>query len=374
MKTKILMSFVLTAIVLSSIMTFAEEQTIVSPPPTTITPPGPTPTPVTVAAPSDIISKADNYIVSLIGKDYFMNNLNYFQSSDSGSVGKGGARYWVAYTYKIPHEFYVGTNSVQVFLDASGNVVSYRGPTKAHTFAITKEDAEKIAYENGLRASLFDAIIRTGSSWNMAEDYVWLVSATGQYESSATPSAVFLDVDTGAVLKSEGIGTTVPTGTGTSGSATIGQSTGPFVLNGTIDETVVHIIPGAGCIGDKCPLSEARTAPSHKGTLQTPAISIEYEGDLAVFGSKLVMKTSTGQQQINILPKDAVDISNMPQSSVKKVELKEKSQKPVYSVSGMRQARLFFIMPVSMEIDTEVDAGTGSIISVSKPWWSFLAW
>lgn len=367
MKTTILTALALMAIIMSPLAVFAEEQTIV-------TPPSPTPTPVTVAAPSDIISKANNYITSLVGKEYFINNLNYSQSSDLGSVGKGGSRYWVAYTYKIPYEFYIGTNSVQVSLDGSGNVVSYRGPTKAHTFAITKENAEKIAYNNGLRASSFDAIIITGSSWNMAEDYIWLISATGQYESGATLSAVFLDVDTGKVLKSEGIGTTIPTGTGTAKNGTIGAPTGPIVVGGTItNETIIHIIPGEGCTGDRCPLGEARIAPTLKGTLQTPSVSAEYEGDLSVSGSKLVMNTSAGQKQINYMPGDAVRISETPNLESAKVELKEKSGRPIYSVTGIKQSKLLFIIPISMEVNTEVDAGTGSIISVSKPWWSFLA-
>lgn len=41
------------------------------------------------------------------------------------------------------------------------------------------------------------------------QTYVWLVSAVGKYETSATLGAVFLDVDTGKVLKTEGIGTAV---------------------------------------------------------------------------------------------------------------------------------------------------------------------
>jgi len=85
------------------------------------------------------------------------------------------------------------------------------------------------------------------------------------------------------------------------------------------------------------------------------------------------MNTSAGQQQINIMPEDAVNISGATLSNAK-VALKEINQKPVYSVIGARQARLFLIIPVQMEINTEVDAGTGSVISVSKPWWSFLVW
>lgn len=116
-----------------------------------------------------------------------------------------------------------------------------------------------------------------------------------------------------------------------------------------------------------------KPASEGRGVLETSVASAEYEGDFFVSGSNLVMNTSTGQRQINIMPEDAVNISGASLSNVK-VGLKETNQKPVYSVIGTRQARLFFIMPVQMEINTDVDAGTGAIISVTKPWWSFLAW
>lgn len=156
-------------------------------------------------------------------------------------------------------------------------------------------------------------------------------------------------------------------------SGTVGAPTGSIILNGTINGTIIHIIPGEGCTGDRCPLSEARTAPVLKGVLETPDVSVEYEGELAVSGSKIFMKTSAGQKQINVMPEDAARVSDIPLSAIKKIELKEKNQKPVYSVIGVKQAKLFFIIPTSMEINTEVDAVTGSIIYVNKPWWSFLA-
>jgi uncharacterized membrane protein YkoI len=56
------------------------------------------------------------------------------------------------------------------------------------------------------------------------------------------------------------------------------------------------------------------------------------------------------------------------------IELREESQQPIYSVKGMTQTKLLFVIPVSMKIETKISAETGNVISVSKPWWSFLAW
>ena len=57
-----------------------------------------------------------------------------------------------------------------------------------------------------------------------------------------------------------------------------------------------------------------------------------------------------------------------------KIELKERNEKPVYLVKTIKKARLFFLIPISMKIETQVNAQTGDVISVQKPWWSFFVW
>lgn len=56
------------------------------------------------------------------------------------------------------------------------------------------------------------------------------------------------------------------------------------------------------------------------------------------------------------------------------VELIEENEKQIYVIDGTRKKRLFFIIPVDVNIQTQVDSQTGEIISTKKPWWSFLAW
>lgn len=111
---------------------------------------------------------------------------------------------------------------------------------------------------------------------------------------------------------------------------------------------------------------------SDEGILQVGSASADYTGKVEVRESKIMMNTSAGERQILVMPADAIRISGIAGNASMTVELKEKSSKAVYSVTGARQARLFFIIPVSMEISADVDAETGNVISVSKPWWSFL--
>lgn len=141
-----------------------------------------------------------------------------------------------------------------------------------------------------------------------------------------------------------------------------------------LTKTVIHTIDK-----NKQPVSHdvslRKTTPGNKGILETAFASVEYSNELTIEESKLLMKTSVGKKPINIMPEDAIAISETPNlGTVKKIELKEESQKPVYSVKGTKQARILFIFPVSLEVETKVSAETGKVVSVIKPLWSFLAW
>ncbi len=118
-----------------------------------------------------------------------------------------------------------------------------------------------------------------------------------------------------------------------------------------------------------------KTTPGNKGILETTFVSVEYSNELIVKESKLFMKTSVGEKPINVMPEDAIAVSETPDiKSIRKIELKEEAQKPVYSMEGIKRARLFFLFPVSLKIEIKVSAGTGQVISAKKPWWSFLTW
>lgn len=78
-------------------------------------------------------------------------------------------------------------------------------------------------------------------------------------------------------------------------------------------------------------------------------------------------------EQVKITPEQALSKATEI-TTIKKIELKEENTKPVYSIKGTKQAKLLFIISVSLEVETKVDAKTGNVISINKPWWSFLAW
>ena len=60
--------------------------------------------------------------------------------------------------------------------------------------------------------------------------------------------------------------------------------------------------------------------------------------------------------------------------TINSVETEEQNGKNIYVVEGSKRKRILFLIPVNLNIKTQIDAETGEIISTKKPWWSFLAW
>ena len=148
---------------------------------------------------------------------------------------------------------------------------------------------------------------------------------------------------------------------------------------------------GCTCSGDTttCPVEgikpiEAKISSSESGvksvsiekvpnglSLQSEKATAVTTEKLVIEGNKLSLKTSTGNKEIKILPEEASS-KVAAGTEVSTIELKEESQQPIYSVKGTKQAKLLFVIPVSMQIETKVSAESGNVISVKKPWWSFL--
>lgn len=89
--------------------------------------------------------------------------------------------------------------------------------------------------------------------------------------------------------------------------------------------------------------------------------------------SKLRLETSDGSKEIKILPKEA-SLKVYDIDKVSEMRLTEESKKPVYALKAEREAKILFLMPVTLKIEARIDAENGNVVSVSKPWWSFLAW
>ena len=122
-------------------------------------------------------------------------------------------------------------------------------------------------------------------------------------------------------------------------------------------------------------ISIGESIPGSEGSIKiiiSNNIPAKYSGELSIENSKLYMNTSEGKKEILILPDEAV-LKAISIGSVTETSLIQESNKPVYSISGTKNARLLFIIPLKANMKEKISAESGNIISIKKPWWSFIA-
>ncbi len=126
--------------------------------------------------------------------------------------------------------------------------------------------------------------------------------------------------------------------------------------------------------------SDTQTVPST--TTESSTTPPETTSDITTpnqtnYTSPSNIKVSITPNAINYsLPKISIEqaVSNAEYiEEIEEVILNVVNEKLVYSVFGIREGRLFAIIPVSTKIEQNIDANSGEIVSTKKPWWSFLA-
>lgn len=96
---------------------------------------------------------------------------------------------------------------------------------------------------------------------------------------------------------------------------------------------------------------------------------------VTVESNRLFVGPTENAKPVSILPDEAKNtaIASAELNSVATTELKTEEQTPIYSIQGIRNSKLLFFIPVSMKTTAKIDATDGRVISIQKPWWSFLA-
>ena len=79
------------------------------------------------------------------------------------------------------------------------------------------------------------------------------------------------------------------------------------------------------------------------------------------------------QPKINIKSSSEISAMLVEQKQLNTVDDIALSQdEQQYTAKGYRDAKLFFIIPVSVKVELKVNAVNGNIEQVKKPWWAFL--
>lgn len=109
---------------------------------------------------------------------------------------------------------------------------------------------------------------------------------------------------------------------------------------------------------------------STTGTTTITMPVFQSKEDVLVKGNKVL----ANGKEVKIMP-DTASTTAIEKQKLNKdvtIELKD-TGKPVYDVTGIKDSRLFGIFSKKMKVTVEVDATTGEVIKVMKPWWAWLA-
>ena len=106
-------------------------------------------------------------------------------------------------------------------------------------------------------------------------------------------------------------------------------------------------------------------------------VQVSTTENLTIRDAKIYIETPFGRNQVTVLPDNAVakatEITHIVSIELRN-EFTGETTKPVYTIKGTKNANILFIIPVTLNITTKVNGDDGSVMSVDKPWWSFLAW
>ncbi|HEY9205885.1 MAG TPA: hypothetical protein VIO58_08180 [Candidatus Methanoperedens sp.] len=82
--------------------------------------------------------------------------------------------------------------------------------------------------------------------------------------------------------------------------------------------------------------------------------------------------TDNGSIVISITPEELTAKKELINQTIQKIELKSEENKVLYHVDGIKPARLLFLIPVSINIQTDIDAASGNVETIKSPWWRAL--
>lgn len=132
-----------------------------------------------------------------------------------------------------------------------------------------------------------------------------------------------------------------------------------------------------------------QTQANNKVKLESKGKSAETGLELThdIFGEVTMLKAklSNGKNaDVKVMPDAAsekaiekLQLKNCAEEDGCKIELKEvgtgENVRAAYEVKAKKKAKLFGLFGTEMDVEAQIDAETGEVISSHKPWWAFLA-
>lgn len=123
------------------------------------------------------------------------------------------------------------------------------------------------------------------------------------------------------------------------------------------------------CKEFSCIQNQCRTIPSTNPPT-TPSTSVN---NLSNIPPTSVTTEAAGLSPPSISVAEIISSNKIVATQISNVTLEVESDKLIYTISGTKEGKLFWIISVSAKVEQKIDANSGEVISTKKPWWSFLA-
>lgn len=99
-------------------------------------------------------------------------------------------------------------------------------------------------------------------------------------------------------------------------------------------------------------------------------VSINFASNILVSGQVMYIEANNTRFQVNVLPSGAASLIGA--YNVTSIVLNYSLNKISYIIKDEQSVKLFGILPLTMLVTSKVNAETGVIEEIDKPWWSFL--
>ncbi len=102
--------------------------------------------------------------------------------------------------------------------------------------------------------------------------------------------------------------------------------------------------------------------------------SIKTNLNIVATSSEFYVNTTAGLKKIKYSPEEIKSKVKSKIDETGEMEIKEEKGKTYYSVFGTKKAKLFSLVPVTVNIEIKIDFESGEITNIKKsPWWSIFA-
>ncbi len=104
---------------------------------------------------------------------------------------------------------------------------------------------------------------------------------------------------------------------------------------------------------------------------ESNGITAETKEKIEITSNGITIEKNGNKKEIKLMPDTVKEKVSKIIDEMQKIEL-ALEETMVYKTKGTKQGKLLAFIPVQMQINAEVNAETGEIKKIEKPWWSFL--